>query len=346
MKKTLSLILALIMVLGLAACGGSPAKTTENAQTKAADDFSWGPATTELVVPFAPGGGTDLAARMIAEGMSKVTGKNFIVTNQTDGGGAIAYNNIASGKADCSTIGFFIGSYFSTYWTGIHDYEPVKDIQQAATLKTVGTTNFFVVRKDAKWNTLEELLEDIRKNPGTIKYGMPTAGINYFQSFELKDLWKIEGVKYVDAAGDSEKVTGLLGGTIDFAGLNANQASQYVASGDLKPLAAMEAYDKEKTPEVLWNTPTLEELGLAVPKCQANIFYIGASSAVSEETLKQLNKIVAAALELDSVKEGLAKASIYITPMSYEDGLKNFTEANQTYHDVAAEAGILAANRK
>ena len=162
----------------------------------------------------------------------------------------------------------------------------------------------------------------------------------------MKKLWDISGIKAVDAAGDSEKVTGLLGGTIDFAVVNANQASQYVASGDLKVLAAMENYDNDKTPEVLWNTPTLESLGLTVPKCQANVFYIGVSSAVSEETLKQLHKIVAAALELDSVKEGLAKPSIYPALLSYEDSLADFSEGNQTYHDVAAEAGILAANRK
>ena len=257
----------------------------------------------------------------------------------------MAYNKIASGKADGSTIGFTIGSYFSTYWTGIHDYEPGKDIVDAATIKVAGASFIFMVRKDAKWNTLEELFNDIRSNPNTIKYGMPTSGINYFQSFEMKDLGNLEGVKYVDAAGDSEKVTGLLGGTIDFAAINVNQAAQYVASGDLKALAAMNSYDKDKTPEDLWGTPSLEELGLAVPKCQANTFYVLTPASAGEKGTKQLNKIIAAALELDSVKEAMAKLSYYPTLLSYEDGVKNFDETNKTYHDVAEGAGILAAGR-
>ena len=60
---------------------------------------------------------------------------------------------------------------------------------------------------------------------------------------------------------------------------------------------------------------------------------------------KQLNKIIAAALELDSVKEAMAKLSYYPTLLSYEDGVKNFDETNKTYHDVAEGAGILAAGR-
>ena len=81
----------------------------------------------------------------------------------TTASGAEVYDTVSQSK-DCSTIAYTLGSYFSGYWTGIHDLAPDKDIVPVAVAQTGGTgSGFFCVRKDAKWQTFEELLADMKE---------------------------------------------------------------------------------------------------------------------------------------------------------------------------------------
>ena len=254
------------------------------------------------------------------------------------------YDTVSQSK-DCSTLSFTLGSYFSGYWTGIHDLVPGTDIIPVAVAQTAGTGGgFFCVRKDAKWQTFEELLEDMKANPGTIKWGIPTGGINYFQSFELKQSIGMDA-KFVDAAGDSEKITGILGGTIDFGTINANQANQYITSGDMRALICLMPYDKDKVPESLHGVPTFEEKGYPVPNCLTNYYYILASSKAPAAETEQLYKLINYVMGLDSTKEAFAKISQYPVCLTQEDSKANFEASNQSYYNVAKEAGILAAGR-
>lgn len=358
MKKILALTLATVMMMTMVSCGKkeapapapAPAPSTSapaaSSTPEAEDNFlDWKYDTTEILCPLAAGGGTDLIARILAQGLSEATGKNFIVTNNTNGSGAEVYYTLAESK-DCSTIAYTLGSYFSTYWTGVHDCVPGEDIVPAYASQTGGHgIAYFCVRADAKWNTFDELLADIKANPGKITFGVPTSGINFFQAYELKNSIGFD-CRFVDAAGDSEKVAGLLGGTIDVATLNANQASQYVSAGEVKVLCAMGAIEQDKTPEVLWGTTTFADLGIEMPRCMANTLYTLASGQADSAEVEQLHKLVDHVMKLDSTKEALTKISSFHTLFNMEDMKENFTNSNQVYHDVCAEIGMLAAGRQ
>ena len=351
MKKILALTLALVMTMTMTACGGgeSTSKPTDNAPATSGtadsnDVLNWKYKTTEILCPLAAGGGTDLIARVLAQGLSEATGKNFIVTNNTNGSGAEVYGNLAEAD-DCSTISFTLGSFFSGYWTGIHDCAPNEAIVPAAVLQAKGTTDFFCVRADAKWNTFEELLADMKANPGTITFGIPTGGINYFQGYELKESIGFD-CRFVDASGDSEKITGILGGTIDVGTINPNQASQYIEAGQMKPLMGILPYDKDKTPEVIHGTPVFEDKGYTVPKCLVNTFFVLASEGADSAEVEQLNQIIQYVMSLDSTAEALAKINYYIDAYDMEGSQTAFDGANQSYHDVSISAGIIAETRK
>lgn len=360
MKKILALALALVMTMTMAACGSNtpaetpatstPASNTPATSTPAApqedpnDFLDWKYKTTEILVPLAAGGGTDLAARVLAQALSEATGKNFVITNNTNGSGAEVYNSLADAN-DCSTISFTLGSYFSGYWTGIHDCAPNEAIVPASVLQLGKTTPFFVVRADAKWNTFEELLADMKANPGTISFGIPTGGINYFQGYELQQSIDFN-CRFVDAAGDSEKVTGILGGTIDVATVNAKQAGQYVEAGQMKPLIALQSFDKTLIPECLADVPSFEDNGYPLPKCLVNTYYVLASSNADSDEVAQLNELVQYVMSQDSTIEAFNKISQYPEAYDLAKGQENFDASSKSYHDVSVAAGIIAANRK
>ena len=344
MKKTTAVMMTLLLLLSLSACGKNP--NSSETGTASADDFlKWKHNTTEILCPLATGGGTDLAARVLAQALTEATGKNFIVTNNTTASGAEVYDTVSESK-DCSTISFTLGSYFSGYWTGIHDFAPGEAIVPAAVLQTAGTGSaFFCVKADSPYQTFENVLTEMKAHPGTVKFGIPTGGINYFQAYELRESIDFDA-KFVDAAGDSEKITGILGGTIDIGTINANQAGQYVASGDMRALIALMPYDKDKVPEALWGVPTFEEKGYKVPNCLTNYYYILASSKASASEIEQLYKLIEYVMSLDSTKEAFAKITQYPAALTIAGSKENFDASNQSYYDVAKAAGILAAGRE
>ena len=92
MKKTLSMILLIAIMLLCVACG-----------SKSANDAVWPTTkTVEIYTPLSAGGGTDLYARVLTEHLTEKTGVNFVVVNQTEGGGAIAYNEVKNADTDGS----------------------------------------------------------------------------------------------------------------------------------------------------------------------------------------------------------------------------------------------------
>ncbi|MBQ4538978.1 MAG: hypothetical protein II995_05160 [Oscillospiraceae bacterium] len=346
MKKALALLLTVAMLMSmLTACGGSKPAAAPAAPAAKEDDFlNWPYKNTEILCPLAAGGGTDLAGRVLAQALTEATGKNFIVTNNTNGSGSEVYFNLAD-ASDCSTLSFTLGSYFSGYWTGVHDSVPGEDIVPASVIQVVGTSPIFCVPANSKYNTFKDVLDDMKANPGTVRFGIPTGGINYFQGYELKNTIGFD-CRFVDAAGDSEKITGMMGGTIDIGTINANQAKQYIEAGELKPLIALLPFDNDKMPEVVHGLPTFEDEGYTVPKCLVNTYYVLASSEADKEEVEQLNKLVNYVMNLDSTKEAMAKINQYVETLTYEEGQANFEGSNKSYYDVSVAAGILADARK
>ena len=142
MKKFLSLLLALTMLL-TSAC--------------ALADAAWPDGTVQLIVAAKAGGGTDLIARIIAEKMSEIAGKPVVVVNQTEGNGAIAFDTVMNDDDAALNVGFFIPSFMTSYITGSTDMDPLKDYQVASFLDC-SDSNYFVVRNDSPFNTMEEVI--------------------------------------------------------------------------------------------------------------------------------------------------------------------------------------------
>lgn len=260
MKKIISALIASSMVLALTACGGSSTAATETtaaaAETsaeassdagEAGAEAEWPEGDVTVVVPAAAGGGTDIFTRIVTDYLQRSTGKTFTVVNVDAGSGMVGFEQTRNADPDGSTIMFWHAGFYVTAATGQYEHDPNTDFSPLVMFEPVGNDGkqVFVVKGDAKWNSLDELLEDAKENPGTITYGCSAGGSAQMVAEMLMKANDSE-FRLVDAASQTDKITGVAGGNIDVSAITLSAALQYVESGDLKILAVV---DKEGTDE-------------------------------------------------------------------------------------------------
>lgn len=320
MKKFLSLLLALTLLL---------------VSASALADTAWPDGTVQLIVAAKAGGGTDLVARILAEKMSTIVGKPVVVVNQTEGNGAIAFDTVMNDDDAALNVGFFIPSFMTAYITGATDMDPLKDYQVASFLECADS-NYFVVRADSPFNTMEEVIAYAKENPGKLSLGLSLGSRTHFTVAEFAQAAGIE-FKYVEAGKAADQTTALLGGHIDITLLNVANTQQYVLSGDMKALAT--TAKPFEADEKLMAIPTLAELGYEGLKCKADFFCMTSNEA-SAETLEAINAAVAEAMADETVHETIAKLGYELIPNDVAASAEKFTACYNTFDAVGVQLGI------
>ena len=219
-----------------------------------AQDFPTRP--VEIIVGFAPGGGTDLTARAVANHAPKYFGQPFIVVNKAGAAGTIASQYVATAKADGYTLLTGGGSETTTAghfrklpFHPINDFEPV--------ICVVGQQIGLSVRADSPWKTIQEFLVDAKQNPE--KYSYASSGIGGLYHAAVIVLEKRTGIKlrHVPFKGGAETLAALLGGHVDIAISAPDEAYALIESGRVKSLVTFSAKRSQLIPSV----PTLKEVG-------------------------------------------------------------------------------------
>lgn len=177
-KKFLSLVLAVVMVLALAACGN---KTNDDSNTNndnnSATDFPTKPMT--IVCPYGAGGGTDLALRILAECGKDVFGQTINVENKTGGSGTVGLTEALNAAADGYTLGTCSVDLITLPLLGLAPAETTRDAFDPICVIN-GEPAAIIVRADSRWNTIEEFIAEAKEKPGTVQLansGMGTSGI-------------------------------------------------------------------------------------------------------------------------------------------------------------------------
>lgn len=188
-----------------------------------------------IIVPYSPGGGMDLAARAIADSMEKHLKQSVIVVNKPGGATTIAGNTIVTAKPDGYTLGYFptptiIPEVYSYFYDAPYSSKDLKAICQV-TLPCLTITV-----KEGTFNTLKDLVEYVRKNPG-VKMG--THGKSGLAYLTMATIAKTEKIKFTDVPfrGDSKIVPAILGGHITVGVPGYAAIKSLVEAKKLKPLA-------------------------------------------------------------------------------------------------------------
>lgn len=164
-----------------------------------------------IIVPFPPGGRTDLVARVVAQHLAKHLGQPAVVVNKPGAGGVLGSRELASAAPDGYTLGILSPAIVTAQYT-VPTPTDLKDYTAIATVNVDPMA--LAVKADAAWKNLKELVAYGRSNPGKLRMGMIPGGSAQIFAASFADAAKLQ-TTYVPFKGDADGVTALAGGHID-----------------------------------------------------------------------------------------------------------------------------------
>ncbi|HLM13951.1 MAG TPA: tripartite tricarboxylate transporter substrate binding protein [Reyranella sp.] len=212
-----------------------------------------------LIIPWAAGGPADAGFRILAQSVSKKLGQQVIVDNKAGASGIMGAIALQEAKPDGYTISQMHMSVLRQPLLNKQlTYNPINDLTYI--LQITGFIMGVVVKADAPWKTLPELLAYAKANPGKLNWG--TLGIGSTQHLAMERVGLAQGgLSWTHAPyrGTADTLRALLGGEIDFASESSGWAPM-VEAGQLRLLAVFTAQRAKRFP----NVPTVKELGIDV----------------------------------------------------------------------------------
>jgi tripartite-type tricarboxylate transporter receptor subunit TctC len=212
-----------------------------------------------LIIPWAAGGPADAGFRILAQSVSKKLGQQVIIDNKAGASGIMGAMALQEAKPDGYTISQMHMSVLRQPLLNKQlTYNPISDLTYI--LQITGFVMGVVVRADARWKTLPELLAYAKANPGKLNWG--TLGIGSTQHLAMERVGLAQGgLSWTHAPyrGTADTLRALLGGEIDFAS-EASGWAPMVEAGQLRLLAVFTAARATRFPDV----PTVKELSIDV----------------------------------------------------------------------------------
>jgi tripartite-type tricarboxylate transporter receptor subunit TctC len=258
----------------------------------------------KIVVPYAPGGATDIIARIVGQRLTESLGQSFIVENRPGASGNLALESVAKSPADGYTL--LVGNV-STNAINENTFADKLSIRPSRDLvgiaKLVEIPHIIAASAVSAPSTVQELILEAKKNPGKINYA--SAGIGSYPHLDMEKFQRVAGIQMTHVpykGGAGQMVPSLLAGETSVAFINLSSTLAHVRSGRIKALATAAPRRLAELPEV----PTLGELGY--PNVGTNAWQgLFAPVATPRAVVEKLYGAVAAILGRADVKEGLAK---------------------------------------
>jgi tripartite-type tricarboxylate transporter receptor subunit TctC len=322
MKRRLSLAIAAVAAFTL--------------QPAAVSAQEWPNKPVRILIGFGAGGGTDVATRIVAEGLSEVLGQQFVVENRPGAGGTIAGGLVARSAADGYTaIALSMGHAVSAVMVKTVPYDPIKDFAPIG----IFTNSAFVVAvgKNSPATDLKSLVALVNKEPGKLNYS--TVGLGSTQHLIAEDLRQRTGMQAqpVSYRTTGEVVSALIRGDAAFAVELYHAIRGQVDAGELKLVAV--ATPKRWGP--IPNVPTVMEQGISgfgVLGWYGLAFPAGTPTPIVDKLRKSLAEVLAR----DNVRkrlEGVGAVANLSTPDEFRKAIESDIKS---FREVAKKAGLEA----
>jgi tripartite-type tricarboxylate transporter receptor subunit TctC len=266
---------------------------------------AWPVKAVKIIVPFAPGGTTDILARAMAPELSKAFGQSFIVENKAGAGGNLGSDIVAKSAPDGYTI--LMGTV-GTHGINVALYDkmpfdPVKDF--APITLVAGVPNVMVINADkAKQlniNNVADFIKVAKASPGKMNMASSGNGTSIHLAGELFKSMSSTYLVHFPYRGSSPALLDLVGGTMDVMFDNLPSALPHIKSGKLKALAVTSSQRSAVLPDV----PTVEEAGNLKGFEASSWFGLLAPAGTPADIVNRLQQETAKALNNPAVKEKL-----------------------------------------
>ena len=254
----------------------------------------------KVVVGFPPGGGTDVAARIVTQEMSKGLGQSFLIENKPGAAGTLGAAEAARSAPDGYTLLVTPGGHaiFGAMFKSL----PFHTVNSFEWISNIITIPFFiVVPASSEFKTLADVVAKAKAAPGTITFGSTGPGSTHHLGIEL--LGSRTGVKFlhVPYRGDAPIITALLASEIHFSIVTPTQAIENVKAGKFRALAVTSNTRYAGMPDV----PTVDQaLGIANFDVRS-WFAIAAPAGTPKPVIERLNAEVRKAVDVPEVKARL-----------------------------------------
>lgn len=261
------------------------------ASVAGAQDFPNRP--IHIVVPFAPGGGTDVLTRILAQQVSDELKQQVVVDNKPGAGGALGAGIVAKAPADGYTL--YVASSATAMMPSLYKnlgFDPIADF---VPVSLIGTSPFILIAsKNLPAKTLPEMIALAKAKPGTLSYGSAGTGSVNHVTMELFKVMAGVDILHVPYKGSSAALADVIGGQVSMMMDTVISATQQIKSNTVQALASTSAERSPLSPDL----PTISELG---PKgYEATVWYglvapKGTPDAVVQKLNAQFNKALATA---------------------------------------------------
>lgn len=286
-----------------------------------------------MVVPYAPGGASDIFARMVAEKFTAAWAQQVVVDNRAGAGGNIGSDIVAKANPDGYTM--LLGTSGSnavnpSLYTRM-PYDAKGDLALVALVAS--TPNIIVVRNAHPAKSVRDLIQMAKTNPGKVTYGSAGVGSVLHLSGELLKTVMGINIVHVPYKGTGPSLIDLLGGQIDMVFSNLPPVVPYVQDGRMRGIAVTTAERARPLP----NVPTMIEGG--VPNYDvASWFGVMLPSKTPPAVMEKINREVQRILKLPDTKERLAT-------MGADPMFMSAQEANRFFHsEIAKWAKVVKAS--
>ena len=281
----------------------------------------------KMLVPYGPGGATDIIARIVAAKLTESMGQSFIVENRPGANGNLALEATAKAPADGYTL--LVGNVSTnaineSIYAGQLTIQPSRDL--VGITKLVEIPHIVVANAGFPANNIAELIALAKKDPGKINFA--SVGMGSYPHLDMERFMKASGTEMTHVpykGGAGQAIPAMVGGEVQIAFFNMASLLPHIKSGRLKALAAIPTHRLPELP----NVPTLAEQGF--PGIGTNAWQgMFAPAGTPKPVVDRLYASVAAALNKREEKEDLAGKMLTVTvsasPQAFNDLVRKETQ--------------------
>lgn len=290
-----------------------------------------------MIVPFAPGGSTDLVGRLIAEYVGRELGQSIVVENKGGAGGALGAELIARSVPDGYTVGMATVSthgsnpaiYKNLKYDAVKDFAPISNV--------MGIPSVFAVNPKVPAKDMKEFIALAKKEP--MKYSFASPGVGSLGHANIENFMMLSGIQllHVPYRGAGPALNDAMAGEVNAITDNLSSTLPHLLGGRLRPLAVLGAERSEVLPDV----PTYTELGF--PEMgTGGWFGLVAPAGTPKDVIDTLNKAVQKAAANPEFQEKAKKAGGTLMTNSPDEFAKQIDQALDRYAKVAKAANIQA----
>ncbi|HEX5286213.1 MAG TPA: tripartite tricarboxylate transporter substrate binding protein [Polaromonas sp.] len=288
----------------------------------------------KLIVPFAPGGFTDVVARIVGQRLSTAMGQQFVIENKAGAGSIIGTDFVAKSAPDGYTLVMVSTTHVISPWIYKNmPYDPIKSF--TAVSKLVDSPYVLLVNPKIKANNVQEFIALAKAAPDTIHYASSGNGSSQHLMGGLFVAMTGAKLQHVPYKGSSGAATDLVAGVVESSFAGVPNALAQVPQGRLKALAVTTAKRIPQLPDV----PTLQEAG--VPGYEASVWLaLLAPAGTPHDIVTRLNAEVAKAMASPETKKSLYDAGVAVATSTPEAMSDYMVQEMARWGKVVKDTGI------